>query len=793
MIVHRRRLGGGIVNKLINSLPFELHLPGGYQYCGPGTRLKERLTRGDPGINPLDVACKEHDIAYSRNRDDIAARNEADRVLANKAWNRVLAKDSTFSEKAAAYAVTSAMKIKNTFGMGLKRKRGVVVKKKSVGRKRTVCRKKKSGGRLKRNKRKIVSQKKKKEPSITLKKIVSAASKAATIPTNRSITVIRSALKAAKEAVKKAGGLSASGALAGGAAGIAKAVNDAKAARKQLEESRRHNQTMEAIAMGTSSILEAYYFPPIELSPNKEYVLGLVELLTFNSIPNIDPPNNKFYVGEKEFVLPEGSYEIEEIENFLQSTLAEEGIQITLKPNNSTLRSIIKCSHTIDFRKEDSIGQLLGFGRRELAPNISHDVMKNWLSLNPSQSLISENAGWCGNNDTKNLVNNGGYFDITIPLSMLLGFAEDYRKIVVNMKHELIITRSRTDMNAVIVEPTENDPATYEDFKITLTKIEWLMPYVVVADRQKIKLLNYIAFQTKRKDEKSVNASQFDHCNISNVKLFLNSQYYPYGNLNLNINQNQYAMLYDMFANFQNAYYSKDAEPVLNKKDFIEKVPLIVIDCSKQNESLKNAPVDVRLEFEARENFPENTAAYCLILHDRIVQYNPSFILRMAFVADLQGFKQSGGDFVLKELAIIPLEYDAEPLVRLFEPPFSWIRLTEKYRKENSWRERNLHGISWSSGDWPYMKVGEIIKATLQGAKKVFVSGITHKEWLQRFRLPVRDIDELGYGTAKKAKLVTVCPHHSKSFKPQCALHNAKLMKQFYLDNVYMDWQPISK
>ena len=93
-------------------------------------------------------------------------------------------------------------------------------------------------------------------------------------------------------------------------------------------------------------------------------------------------------------------------------------------------------------------------------------------------------------------------------------------------------------------------------------------------------------------------AGHFDHCNISNVKLFLNSQYYPYGNMNLDVNRNQYAILYDMYANFQNAYYGKDAEPMLKKLEFLTYVPLIVIDCSKQNESLKNAPVDVRLKQE---------------------------------------------------------------------------------------------------------------------------------------------------------------------------------------------------
>ncbi len=132
-----------------------------------------------------------------------------------------------------------------------------------------------------------------------------------------------------------------------------------------------------------------------------------------------------------------------------------------------------------------------------------------------------------------------------------------------------------------------------------------------------------LGFQTNRKIQRDKNASRFDHCNITNAKLFLNSQYYPYSNLNLNINQNKYAILYDMYTNFQNSYYGKDVEPILSKESFINYIPLVVLDCSKQNESLKNAPVDVRLEFETKDNFPELTTAYCLIIHDRIIEYNP--------------------------------------------------------------------------------------------------------------------------------------------------------------------------
>lgn len=123
---------------------------------------------------------------------------------------------------------------------------------------------------------------------------------------------------------------------------------------------------------GTTSILEAQYFPPIELSSNKNYVLGLVELLSFNSIPNIDIGKNKFYVGKEVVVLPTGSYEIEDIERYLQEQLAPKSISINLKPNNNTLRSVIRCNQNIDFRPQDSIARLLGFTQRELSSNTTH-------------------------------------------------------------------------------------------------------------------------------------------------------------------------------------------------------------------------------------------------------------------------------------------------------------------------------------------------------------------------------------------------------------------------------------
>lgn len=213
-----------------------------YSFCGPGTKLKKRLARGDQGINGLDKACKDHDIAYSKD-NNLGERHKADKVLEYKAWDRVKAKDSSIGEKTAAWIVTNAMKVKRKLGMGLKRR---------IGRKNN----------------------KKKKP---FKAAIIEPLKKQLINNNNNNGDFKSALRAAKTIVKAAGGrkkikvprviplpktggflpliplfagIGALGSLAGGAAGVAKAVNDAKYARKQLEEAERHNKEMEAITVG---------------------------------------------------------------------------------------------------------------------------------------------------------------------------------------------------------------------------------------------------------------------------------------------------------------------------------------------------------------------------------------------------------------------------------------------------------------------------------------------------------------------------------------------------------------
>lgn len=259
----RVKKGKGIINTLINKLPFEAHIPS-YQYCGPGTKLQKRLQRNDPGINELDKACKEHDIAYSKTTD-VAERNRADNILASKAWGRVKSRDASFGERAAALGVSGIMKAKSAMGAGLK-----------TGRKRQRNSNTTAGSGLR-------FQQRKKAVSIPAAFRSAVKNARNTILTHRPKSLAQAshlALQAAKAAIQvhkvpkrgasnglpriipvpKIGGviplipvfagLSALGALMGGSAGIASAVVSANKAKKDYNEMKRHNELIEAISLG---------------------------------------------------------------------------------------------------------------------------------------------------------------------------------------------------------------------------------------------------------------------------------------------------------------------------------------------------------------------------------------------------------------------------------------------------------------------------------------------------------------------------------------------------------------
>lgn len=268
------KTGCGLLNSIINKIPIELHAPGGYQYCGPGTKLKKRLARGDEGINLLDKACKKHDIAYDK-YTDTKERYKADKELASEAWKRVKSRDASIGERATALSVTAAMRAK----MGLTKIGGGCVRKNHKKTKPKNKSKRKKGCTMK----KRTSKSKKTTSFNTLLKNVRAAIR------RSKPTRVGDAVKTAVDLTKKIkriqnikiprvipipksggalplipifAGLSALGALVGSSTNVARTIAEVNRIKSQLQESERHNKTMEAIAIGKSKTGDGLYLKP---------------------------------------------------------------------------------------------------------------------------------------------------------------------------------------------------------------------------------------------------------------------------------------------------------------------------------------------------------------------------------------------------------------------------------------------------------------------------------------------------------------------------------------------------
>lgn len=284
--------------------------------------------------------------------------------------------------------------------------------------------------------------------------------------------------------------------------------------------------------------------------------------------------------------------------------------------------------------------------------------MKGYVSYSENEMKKFACTGW----NNKKIKHTDNSFCGYIPLKFILGFAENYEKIILNQKLDLILCRSKNTKDAL-------SSTTVSEAKISLNKVVWRVPHINVNDTIKLQLLSHykknipiniafrkynlnyypnipqtkegnwrikttnslerpryilFGFQTARDNDMSKDSSKFDHVKLKNLRVFLNSEAFPYENLNLDIPKNKYIPLYMMYCAFQESYYGKISEPYLNYEKFIDDAPLIVVDTSRQSELFKyNSTIDIRVEYSLEENCPEKTVLYALIIHDCLLQLKP--------------------------------------------------------------------------------------------------------------------------------------------------------------------------
>ena len=281
-------------------------------------------------------------------------------------------------------------------------------------------------------------------------------------------------------------------------------------------------------------------------------------------------------------------------------------------------------------------------------------------------------------NDTATLTTNPGYiqrhdfimaksepvgtFRIAIPLKHILGFAEDYNKVLYGFVHTLVLTRGSSDNNALF------RAAGVDAGKVDLKNIRWMLPRVSPSDVVKYELLKqiqsesilnvgfrmrqsistsvpqtqqfewrlgvrsspekpryiFLVFQKDRSEQQEKNIATYDHCNLTSAHVLLNNDRYPLNDFETDFKKNHYDNLYHEFSSFIHKFYKVDemiastgVDPICYKSMF----PIIMFDVSKQSDRLKTGVTDITLKCHFSENVPDKTIAHVVMISDRKLRF----------------------------------------------------------------------------------------------------------------------------------------------------------------------------
>ena len=290
--------------------------------------------------------------------------------------------------------------------------------------------------------------------------------------------------------------------------------------------------------------------------------------------------------------------------------------------------------------------------------------MKGLVSF--ERDLKYHDGGWKICLPDSSVINSEGYFSLNIHLSTVMGFFEDYSKFLYRIPQKLVFHRSVGSDSNVFLTPNSDDSV-----YLRITEILWRMPQVKFSMEYESRVrkdilsgksfeLKYrhwlyqsipiphgtefsweiptsysktkyvlLAFQLKDREAKSnKDYSLYDLLDLENVQVLLNNNvYYPRERLNLKFSENKCGRLYHMYKTFKASYYGKEeseADPLLDYNKFLEKYPIIAIDCSYQPALIKESLINLKILFSWRKEIEENSAVIhaVMIMDDKAV-YNP--------------------------------------------------------------------------------------------------------------------------------------------------------------------------
>ena len=190
---------------------------------------------------------------------------------------------------------------------------------------------------------------------------------------------------------------------------------------KQIVKNTEHKTSFQIIVSDNKSSFNTRFNPKLELDGDKIYEIALLNLETYYSFPNIDETNNVFVYSPDngnswvKIKIPEGSYEIDDINNTIQHEMEKrshydpinENYYINISANSNTLKSvlILEEDYQVDFNNQNSTAKVLGFtGTKYTKGFHESENVVNILRINSILVNIDIISGSYVNGTTKNTI-----------------------------------------------------------------------------------------------------------------------------------------------------------------------------------------------------------------------------------------------------------------------------------------------------------------------------------------------------------------------------------------------------
>jgi len=130
-----------------------------------------------------------------------------------------------------------------------------------------------------------------------------------------------------------------------------------------------------------------------------------------------------------------------------------------------------------------------------------------------------------------------------------------------------------------------------------------------------------VVFQTDKSRNQQRNPSIFDHCNLTNMFVMLNSGRYPKIDYdNTNFTQQKFSRVYGDAAAFRTKFYNVEeliSSPNITPADYKELFSMFVFDVTKQSEKLKNSVTDIQIKAQFSASVVASTESFTVVINDK--------------------------------------------------------------------------------------------------------------------------------------------------------------------------------